>query len=381
MTRWPPLLLVWIVLLTAVGSARAADWDTFSAPDAPTRACFLDQGLTSADLEELAGGKPKSEGLRQRAKDALNACRCDALTPPYAGPLFDAMAQMDETVEMTSALEQVRAAGVGKIALFARSRNRLGENEAAVARLATAFPDLVILGAPKYFLLRRDLSPEFIDATIEGVQSKGYKFVGEILYTHGDKDHGEQTSSGERQVDPSAPGTARLLDMLAPYKVPVMTHWEVYEWERDWPRFHALYGAYPDQIFIGPHMLFASPAQAREVLSAHPNVWMTVSKKEKEQEALSDPVKAARLGEKMINSCGQLKNGWAKVLTDFSDRLMFATDAHKLSRWDEYAKPVALWRGILGQLPPDVAERIAFRNAERLYGVTVPTYPSSPHAR
>ena len=47
----------------------------------------------------------------------------------YDGPLFDAMAQIDETVNMKQAIKDVRNASISKIALFARSRNSLGENE------------------------------------------------------------------------------------------------------------------------------------------------------------------------------------------------------------------------------------------------------------
>ena len=67
-----------------------------------------------------------------------------------------------------------------------------------------------------------------------------------------------------------------------------MTHWEVYAWERDWPRFSKLYDAYPKQLFIIPHMAFGSPQQVETILSRHPNVYMTLSKKLKTKEGFSD---------------------------------------------------------------------------------------------
>ena len=44
----------------------------------------------------------------------------------YEGPLFDAMAQLDEKPGFEKAISRVRDAGIYKIALFARSREYLG---------------------------------------------------------------------------------------------------------------------------------------------------------------------------------------------------------------------------------------------------------------
>jgi hypothetical protein len=40
-----------------------------------------------------------------------------------------------------------------------------------------------------------------------------------------------------------------------------MAHWEVYDWDRDWPNFQRLYAQYPGQIFIWPHAGFGSAKQ------------------------------------------------------------------------------------------------------------------------
>ena len=55
----------------------------------------------------------------------------------YEGPLFDAMAQLDEKPGFEKAISRVRDAGIYKIALFARSREYLGENEKALLNLHT----------------------------------------------------------------------------------------------------------------------------------------------------------------------------------------------------------------------------------------------------
>lgn len=298
--------------------------------------------------------------------------QCPSLPPPYDGALFDAMTQIDERISMSmsEAMAQVKAAGIAKVALFARSRKWLGQNEDDVLALAREFPALVIIGAPKYFQLRDDLDQDYIEATIAGIKTHGYAFVGEILYSHADKSHGKQTARGERYVDPLAPGTARFLARLKPLRVPLMTHWEVYDWARDWPRFSRLYAAWPEQIFIIPHMGFGKAAQMRAILERHPNVVVTLSKKEKDQRSMSAE-KTRKIGRAVIDGCGALKPEWRNLLNRFSDRVLFATDAHKNHRWNIYGKSVRRQRRILGQLSPKIAARIAYKNAQRVYGVKI----------
>ncbi|MBB42702.1 MAG: hypothetical protein CMM44_02935 [Rhodospirillaceae bacterium] len=288
----------------------------------------------------------------------------------YNGLLIDAMAQIDETVDSSIAIQRVKRAGISKIALFARSRRYLSENEQAVISIKKNNPNLIILGSPKYFLLRNDLEKEYISHTLKNITKHNYQFIGEILYSHADKSHGEQTRTGERYVDPLAYGTNAFLNSLLKYAIPIMTHWEVYAWERDWPRFKKLYFKNRDQKFLIPHMAFAKPSQVEEILSCSPNVFMTISKKEKDKRAYSDRGKAQKLGSGFIRKNGVLRNKWRFILEKYQDRLLFATDAHKRWRWQKYEKVVKRHRKILGQLKVSIAKKIAYKNAEKLYGVT-----------
>ena len=291
---------------------------------------------------------------------------CPPPAPPYPRALFDAMAQIESQQTTRYVLESMRAAGVEKMALFARlHRRRSGEgNVLAAGRQA---PERIVMGAPKAFQERDDLSSAFVRRTLDEVGARRYAFVGELMFTHGDKTHGEQTSEGERYVDPLAAGVLQLIEGLKARPVPVMTHWEVYDWARDWPRVSELYRRYPAQTFIWPHAGFAHAEQVEEVLARHPNVLATLSKKEHDQRSMSDHEKADRLGPPLVDGCGTLRPDWKELILRHQDRLMFATDAHKDHRWGRYREVVNAWRGILGQLPPEVAEKIAYRNALRIY--------------
>jgi hypothetical protein len=105
--------------------------------------------------------------------------------------------------------------------------------------------------------------------------------------------------------------------------VSVMTHWEVYNWERDWPVFHQLYEKYPTLTFIWPHAGFGSAVQAETVLSQHANVMLTLSKLEKDQRSLSSEEKTEQLGGAIVDECGSILPEWRALIERFPTRFMF----------------------------------------------------------
>ena len=103
---------------------------------------------------------------------------------------------------------------------------------------------------------------------------------------------------------------------------------------------------------------------------------MTVSKKEKTKSinlniySSIPEEKIAKFGTGFLKD-KKLKASWKSMLIKYQDRLLFATDAHKTFRWKEYENIVHGFRDILDQLPADVAKKIAYKNAELLYGVKI----------
>jgi hypothetical protein len=64
---------------------------------------------------------------------------------------------------------------------------------------------------------------------------------------------------------------------------------------------------------------------------------------------------------------GTLDPAWREVFLQHLDRFMVGTDTWVTSRWDTLVEGMQAMRHWLGQLPGEVAERIAHRNAERLF--------------
>lgn len=68
---------------------------------------------------------------------------------------------------------------------------------------------------------------------------------------------------------------------------------------------------------------------------------------------------------------GSLNPEWERIIFDFQDRLMVGSDTWVNSQWDNYESIIAANRRWLALLPRDVAEKIAYKNAERLFDRTI----------
>jgi hypothetical protein len=305
------------------------------------------------------------------AGGTTRAADCPPLPPPYDGPIFDANVQ-SWNPNVGSVIDALQAAGVKRIAFFANSREGAGTPTAqAVAALAQAHPDAIVLGAPKIgFITEGDLPHDYIADTVNGVRNGTYKFVGEILYTHGDKPDHKPTRGGQIFVNPLGAGTKALLTQLASSNVPVLTHFEAWAWDRDRANFDKLYAAWPQQRFVLPSLAYGSPDKADAMLSAHRNLWGIISRLVDGRYEFVDPAKAAKLGPSMFDGCGVLRPDWRAVLIAHSDRLMYGSDFYTTGGvdWSGYAIVIRKYRRIAGQLPPDVAARISWDNAAALYG-------------
>jgi len=66
---------------------------------------------------------------------------------------------------------------------------------------------------------------------------------------------------------------------------------------------------------------------------------------------------------------GRLCPDWRGLLTRFPDRFVLGSDTWINARWQHYEELMAAYRAWLGELPTDVASRVAWGNAARLFGL------------
>jgi Amidohydrolase len=65
---------------------------------------------------------------------------------------------------------------------------------------------------------------------------------------------------------------------------------------------------------------------------------------------------------------GTIDPAWRRVLERFPDRFMVGSDTWVNAQWDSYGEIMSINRRWLSQFSRPIAEKIAFRNAERLFG-------------
>jgi predicted TIM-barrel fold metal-dependent hydrolase len=72
---------------------------------------------------------------------------------------------------------------------------------------------------------------------------------------------------------------------------------------------------------------------------------------------------------------GRLDPEWAALFARHADRVMFGTDTWVPSQWTRLPELMATAQGWLRQLPPELAERLAWRNAACLFGSDATALP------
>jgi len=97
-------------------------------------------------------------------------------------------------------------------------------------------------------------------------------------------------------------------------------------------------------------MSFTPIATVEQMVARHPNLWVEL---------------ALRYD---VASNGKLDPAWRALFTRFPERFLYGTDTWVESQWDALPTLAANARAWLAELPRDIAEKIASRNFEMLYG-------------
>lgn len=110
----------------------------------------------------------------------------------------------------------------------------------------------------------------------------------------------------------------------------------------------------PQARILWAHSGFDAPAHVRAMLRQHRNLWCDL---------------AFRSDHAVVDGRGaRVEPAWREAFLEFPDRFMVGTDTFTPERWF-YVVDHAQWsRQWLADLPGDVAEAIAWRNGERVFG-------------
>jgi len=106
----------------------------------------------------------------------------------------------------------------------------------------------------------------------------------------------------------------------------------------------------PNARILWAHSGFDSPDKVRDMLRRYPRLWCDLAYR-------SDHA-----------SNGKVDPAWRAVFLAFPDRFLVGTDTFTPERWHFIVDHANWSRQWLADLPQDVAERIAYKNGEALFG-------------
>ncbi len=144
-------------------------------------------------------------------------------------------------------------------------------------------------------------------------------------------------------ADADLPVPRRMVELAKQYDIFLHAHSDAEAIER-------LFKQWPKARILWAHSGFDRPERVREMLRKYPNLWADLAYR-------TDHA-----------SGGKVDPDWRAAFLEFPDRFLVGSDTFTPERWF-YVPEHAKWsRGWLTDLPKDVAERIAFKNGESVFG-------------
>lgn len=300
-------------------------------------------------------------------------CRAgDDPGPGYRGRLIDAMTQWrTKDLKLETILKTLRGAGLDRAAIFARAPDG-GLKKPARELLAAkaAGKGFLFLGTPKYFKAGVKISDELAEQLERDLKSGNYSYVSELMLKHTAKTPGNSPDAKAAAViGLDDPRLDKLLGRIAAADpdMPVQIHFELYNLPGDLVPLEKFLKKHGRTRFVFTHMGFSSPEVVGPLMRKCGNLYVTLSKRITEYNVTADPDRARYVTPPALAPGGELAPGWREFVMEFQDRILFATDANYSFLWQNYGGLIGEARYFLGKFPPEVAEKLAFRNSEKLF--------------
>lgn len=246
-------------------------------------------------------------------------------------PVFDAHVHYNLDIGRPVSVERVfelwREAGIRGVLLTSRP------NEGTRELLEKAPAEFKTVAFARPYVTMADVQTWFRDPTI-------YTMIERELA------RGIYAGIGEFHIygrDADSDGFARFVRLAAQRKLWLHAHCDDYVIER-------IFVLDPQARVIWAHTGMSTPeAKIDELLARYPTLYGELS---------------YRSG---ISVGGELSSEWRTLFTKYPDRFLLGSDTWVPQRWPEVPDVIAGYRRWLAQLPPQIAERIAWRNGARLF--------------
>jgi len=278
--------------------------------------------------------------LAALALAALDPRATDAAAP-YAGRLIDAHSHLPNLQALPTLVAAMDRHGIGQVALLGVGGVQK-DDLAWIESAAKRHPDRVIPAAP----VPDPMAPEAAARLEAQLETGRFRAAGEA--------HVHQASRKIRRAMDAPPFLA-VLEVCAKHGVPLIIHDEL-DPEVTAQLERAL-AHHRKAIVVLAHAGSGAPTALAGLLARHENLLLDVSG----MHFLRTPALATEKG--------ALGGPWRDLLTAHADRILVGIDvwAAQLFKPETLDRLMTWTRRILGELPPDVAERLAHANAVRLF--------------
>src|SRR6185503_2354694 len=259
-----------------------------------------------------------------------------------AGPIIDAHSHLSKPSQIDAYVEAMKRHQVTKVVLLGVGgvqKDDLAWIHAAIKK----HPTRVVAGLPL-----GDPTADGAAGQLETALAKtGARVVGEV--------HIRQVSR-KIERDPGDGPFSRVLDVAGKRGVPVVIHDEIND--KAATALAAALTANPKATIILAHGGGATPKTLDALLTAHPNLMVDLS-------GMHFQRKPA-----LATETGPLEADWKALIEKMPDRFLMGIDVWAAPLFEPaMLDRLMKWtRRILGELKPAVAERVAYKNAAKLYG-------------
>jgi Amidohydrolase len=284
--------------------------------------------------------------MRRRALLAAALPLAARAASRYDGPLFDAHLHYNDEAQQPHPLADVlgRMQRSGVRAIIANSRPNDGTLALAAARAATQAAGVTVLPFVRLYRNRDDYGSWFRDESIHqmvlaelarGTPAGPHRGLGEFhLYDSANAD---------------GPVAAKLMKLARERGLAVLAHCDEVAVEK-------LLAHAPGTSLIWAHSgIGGTPlAQVRELMRRHPSLRGELS---------------YRPG---LTEDGKLDSAWREAFIALPERFLIGSDTWINQRWQHYEALMEAYRGWLGKLPREVAQRIGWGNGAALFQLPMP---------
>jgi predicted TIM-barrel fold metal-dependent hydrolase len=274
----------------------------------------------------------------------IHALVADGLTwaADYGGPLIDAHSHVPNATAIDAYVTAMKRHNVLKVVLLGVGGLQK-EDTAWITAASKKYPDRVVAGLPL-----PDPTSESAASQLAVQLERGKpRVIGEV--------HMRQVGRRLIDRDPNGPVFGKILDAAAKFEVPIVIHYELTD-QAETALDRAL-AAHRKSLVVLAHGGEGPPGRLDRLLFRNPNLFVDLSGMHFQRTPA------------LASETGPMDPGWKALIEKMPDRFMMGVDvwAARLFEPPMLDRLFAWTRRILGELKPDVAERVAHRNAAKLY--------------